>query len=168
MGLKNKGLNKYMQCILPAVPIIAAYIVIILLYPCDALKSKHKITACCVDEWAKYILVLIQYNSCNSEYDWKLHIHFSVFQHSCLYYETIIQSVYSTNIYWELRTCGKNTVLSAISSACTIKSEFLTVSLLPLRPALLCIAPPILPGQVLFEGFWRKRESIPLCLSPAV
>lgn len=47
MNVLRKQRSKYMQCILPDVHIIAANIVIILLYPYDVLKSKYN--CCCVD-----------------------------------------------------------------------------------------------------------------------
>lgn len=85
MNELRKQRVKHMQCILPDVHTIAANIVINIvispLCPYDALKTNHSITACCVDEWANYMLVLILYNICYTEYDYEVHINFFIFQH---------------------------------------------------------------------------------------
>ena len=75
-------------------------------------------------------------------------------------------SVYLVRIYWEIGMYRNNPVLNTISIAYIVKSEFLSVSFLPLQSYLLCISPHFSPGQVLFEGFWIKHASRLLCLSP--
>lgn len=85
-----------------------------------------------------------------------------------MYCEKIIYSVYSTKIYWEFGRYRKNTMLNSISTAFVIKSELFSVSFLPLQSYLMCISAHILAEQVLFEGFWIKHASRPLCLSPTV
>lgn len=123
---------KYMQCILPDIYIIAANIVtnitIIPLCPYDALKTKHSITACCVDEWANYMLVLILYNICYSEYDYE---DISISPYFSINFLSIIIKLFSQFIqqaFIENIVCIEEHYASIVSIAYIIESEFLTMS----------------------------------------